>query len=356
MSMEVSIRKAWKGFSLDVDFSCGDGVLGILGASGCGKSMTLKSIAGVERPDSGRIVAGGRVLYDSACSVNLRPQKRRIGYLFQSYALFPHMSVEENIACALGHLPRGERGAIIRDMLRRFRLEELGTRYPGQLSGGQQQRAALARILACEPDALLLDEPFSALDYYLKEQLQLELLDLLRDYRGDVVIVTHSRDEVYHLCRRLMVMEDGRCIAAGDTREVFRRPGLLPVARLTGCKNFSAAVPLGENRVLAADWGVALTVAGAVGKDIDYIGVRAHDFLPVSAGFDENTFAVTLRERLESPFEWNMLLAPPGAKQPVWWKTPKEAAATAAPDYLSVSPDSILLLRSGGPHERSDRQ
>lgn len=347
MSIDLAIKKKWQGFTLDVTFQSAGGVLGILGASGCGKSMTLKTIAGIETPDNGKIAVNGRVLFDSKHSVNMRPQKRRIGYLFQSYALFPNMNVEKNIACALGHLSKAERQCKIRELLRVFQLEGMESRYPSQLSGGQQQRVALARILAYEPDMLLLDEPFSALDYHLKERLQLKLLDLLRDYTGDVVIVTHSRDEVYHLCERLMVMENGRCIASGGTKELFRKPELLSVARLTGCKNFSSAVLLGENRVFAKDWGVELTVAGSVTEQIDFIGVRAHDFQPAHSSRGVNTFAVALRERLESPFEWNMLLSPKEARKPIWWKVSKEACGGQAPEHLTVSPDSILLLRSG---------
>lgn len=347
MSLDVQVRRKWEGFSLDMQFDSEGGTIGILGASGCGKSMTLKCIAGIETPAEGRISLGDRVLYDSRTAVNQKPQQRRIGYLFQNYALFPHMSVAENINCALGGVAKSKRAAIIQDMLCRFQLEGLSGHYPGQLSGGQQQRVALARILAYEPDALLLDEPFSALDYHLKEQLQLELIALLREYLGDVVIVTHSRDEAYHLCKQLAVMENGRCIAKGNTQELFRRPGLLAVARLTGCKNFSAAVPLGRNRILASDWGVEFTVAEPVSDDIDYIGVRAHDFR--GAAPDEiNAFRVTVKERLESPFEWNILLSPSNARplETVWWKVGKGAGGNQSPAHLAVNPESILLLRS----------
>lgn len=342
MSLDVAVRRAWKGFSLDVEFVSDGSTLGILGASGCGKSMTLKSIAGIETPQTGKISVGEQVLFDSAQGINLRPQQRNIGYLFQSYALFPHMSVEENIACALSGIAKSERRKKAMDLIERFRLEGLGGRFPGQLSGGQQQRVALARILAYEPQALLLDEPFSALDYHLKEQLQLELINLLRGYGGDVVIVTHSRDEVYHLCERLMVMENGRCIATGKTKELFRHPGLVSVAKLTGCKNYSVAVPLGKNRVLAKDWGVELDVADEITADITHIGVRAHDFTPVQAGAP-NAFAVTLQEQLESPFEWNILFVPETARCPVWWKVPKDVYG-GVPGYLSVAPESILPL------------
>ena len=354
MSLHVVAKRKWKGFALDMEFTSQGGTLGILGASGCGKSMTLKCIAGIETPDSGKITIGEQVLYDSSQGVNLRPQDRKIGYLFQNYALFPHMKVEENIACALGKVPKAQRQQTVEEMLRRFRLEGLGGRFPGQLSGGQQQRVALARILAYEPNALLLDEPFSALDFYLKEQLQLELKDMLEEYSGDVVIVTHSRDEVYQLCEQLMVMEDGRCIASGKTRELFRNPGLLSVARLTGCKNFSAAKPLGKYRILAKDWGIELATSRPVDQDIDCIGVRAHDFMPATEGDGENTFSVQLRERLESPFEWNMLFSPGPEAASVWWKISKESYGGNLPDFLRVDPDNILLLRSGGPAIRKD--
>ena len=179
LQLGVEIKKKLKEFDLDISFSAGKGCLGILGPSGCGKSMTLKSIAGIVTPDSGRIAlqyakgeaAGGRVLYDSALKINEKPQMRRVGYLFQNYALFPNMSVEENIAAGLkglaakqaigGRKPSAQSPAAIKakvgEMIERFRLAGLEKRYPGQLSGGQQQRVVLARILAYEPEVLLLD-------------------------------------------------------------------------------------------------------------------------------------------------------------------------------------------------------
>ena len=206
LRLGVEIKKKLKEFDLDVSFDAGKGCLGILGPSGCGKSMTLKSIAGIITPDSGRIAiqyakgeaAGGRVLYDSALKINEKPQMRRVGYLFQNYALFPNMSVEENIAAGLkglaakqaigGRKPSAQSPAAIKakvgEMIERFRLSGLEKRYPGQLSGGQQQRVALARILAYEPEVLLLDEPFSAMDTYLREGLRLELSKVLADYDG----------------------------------------------------------------------------------------------------------------------------------------------------------------------------
>ena len=213
LQLGVEIKKKLKEFDLDISFSAGKGCLGILGPSGCGKSMTLKSIAGIVTPDSGRIAlqyakgeaAGGRVLYDSALKINEKPQMRRVVYLFQNYALFPNMSVEENIAAGLKGMEKKK--AKVGEMIERFRLTGLEKRYPGQLSGGQQQRVALARILAYEPEALLLDEPFSAMDTYLREGLRLELSKVLADYDGVSVMVTHDRDEAFQLCKNIMLLQ-----------------------------------------------------------------------------------------------------------------------------------------------------
>ncbi len=221
LQLGVEIKKKLKEFDLDISFSAGKGCLGILGPSGCGKSMTLKSIAGIVTPDSGRIAlqyakgeaAGGRVLYDSALKINEKPQMRRVGYLFQNYALFPNMSVEENIAAGLKGMEKKK--AKVGEMIERFRLTGLEKRYPGQLSGGQQQRVALARILAYEPEVLLLDEPFSAMDTYLREGLRLELSKVLADYDGVSVMVTHDRDEAFQLCKNIMLLDRGTCADRG---------------------------------------------------------------------------------------------------------------------------------------------
>ncbi|NLF79743.1 MAG: ATP-binding cassette domain-containing protein, partial [Clostridia bacterium] len=237
MALEVEIKKKLKGFTLDIAFSS-EQKLGVLGSSGCGKSMTLKCIAGVIRPDSGRIVLNGRVLFDSRRGIDLRPQQRRVGYLFQNYALFPHMTVMENIACGRG-IPAKEalHDSRIKEVIRLLRLQGLEERYPLQLSGGQQQRVALARILVSQPEIVLLDEPFSALDEYLREQLQLQMAEILDQWGENVILVTHNRDEVYRLSERLAVMEGGRIIGEGGTRTLFARPQRTQIARLTGCKN-----------------------------------------------------------------------------------------------------------------------
>ena len=225
MSLEVTIAKRFEGFTLHADFAAGNTAAAILGASGCGKSMTLRCIAGVVKPDSGRIVLDGRVLFDSEKGIDLPPQQRNVGLLFQNYALFPNMTVEQNILCALKkEKDPAARKAACGAALRAMRLEELAHRLPSELSGGQQQRAALARILAGRPRILMLDEPFSALDSYLREEVEGEVGSLLSNFDGTALLVTHDRDEAYRLCREMIVMDSGEVLRAGTTKEVFRRP------------------------------------------------------------------------------------------------------------------------------------
>lgn len=277
MSLSVDIRKRLGDFSLDVSFKAENPAetLALLGASGCGKSMALKCVAGVERPDEGRIVLNGRVLYDSAARVNVPAQRRRVGYLFQSYALFPAMTVLDNVLVGARGATRAERLAMAVRQIRAFRLEGLEGRRPAELSGGQQQRCALARIMASEPELLLLDEPFSALDGYLRWQLELELADTLRAFPGGVVFVTHSRDEVYRMCDRVCVLTDGRGGRTVPTSELFDAPATLAEALISGCKNVSPAVPVGPETLDCADWGVRLACGRAV-AGCAHAGIRAH--------------------------------------------------------------------------------
>lgn len=214
MELEVRIRKKLKEFELDVEFDVSSGCTGLMGSSGSGKSMTLKCIAGIEEPDSGRIVLNGKVLYDSAHKINLPPQKRHVGYLFQSYALFPNMTVIKNIeeASRASGLSKKESVSKALDMLERFKIKELSYRYPRQLSGGQKQRAALARLMAGNPDAILLDEPFSALDEDLKEGLIDEMKGLLESVDKPEILVSHNKDEVTKLCESLYKIHKGRLI------------------------------------------------------------------------------------------------------------------------------------------------
>ncbi len=272
MSLKVYVKKRFKGFSLDVSFETNNEYLGILGASGSGKSMTLKCIAGIETPDEGYIELNGRVLFDSEKKINLRPQDRNIGYLFQNYALFPNMNVEENIGAGL-RLPSTEKKKKISELVRSFHLQGLESKYPGQISGGQQQRVALARCIAYKPDVLLLGEPFSALDSHLKSQLQAEVLELLRLYEGEVLMVTHSMEEAYKFCKNLVIIESGNSALFGDTKEIFRKPGLVSAARLTGCKNISGCT-VSEDRIYANDWDFEIKLEN-IPSEISSVGINS---------------------------------------------------------------------------------
>ena len=209
--LEVQIYKKLAEFDLDVSFQVNDNILGLMGASGSGKSMTLKCIAGIETPDQGRIVLNGRVLFDSEKKINVPIQKRNVGYMFQSYALFPNMNVYENISVGLRARKVKDVDIVVQKVMQQFRIFELASRYPKQLSGGQRQRVALARLMAYEPDVLLLDEPFSALDEDLKKNLLQELKSELQISKP-VIFVSHDKEEVNYLCDLKYKIKQGEII------------------------------------------------------------------------------------------------------------------------------------------------
>jgi molybdate transport system ATP-binding protein len=338
--LKVDIQKELKEFDLDVSFELNKKRLGILGPSGCGKSMTLKSIAGIVTPDKGVVsltTDENNTYFDSNKKINLKPQKRNVGYLFQNYALFPNMTVEENIAIGL---PKNNDKKTVSEMIKRFHLEGLEKRYPRQLSGGQQQRVALARILAYGPDVILLDEPFSAMDTFLKEQLRIELVNSLKDFDGFSIMVTHDRDEAFQFCDELIVLDEGKIIAKGDTYDVFENPKKVQVARLTGCKNISKIEIIDDYHLKSLDWNLIFEVSEKISPDITHIGIRAHDFIPASEE-DVNAFDTKGSILLEMPFEWEVTLA-----NGLWWKYDKQIDEHefVIPSYLKIDPKDVILL------------
>lgn len=348
MAVEVSIRKKLGKFNLNVEMRSESRRIGILGASGCGKSMTLKCIAGIERPDQGSIVIDGRTVFHSEEKVNLKPQKRKIGYMFQNYALFPSMTVWENIGAGLKGTKQ-EKEKRIREMAERFRLEGLEEKLPGELSGGQQQRTALARIMAYEPDVILLDEPYSALDGFLKDRLQQEMQEMLEDYAGTVLLVSHNRDEIYRFSEELMIMDEGRLIRSGKTNEIFENPGWKEAAKLTGCKNI-AEVQAGENAVLQVpEWNLELQLTRDVPENIRYIGFRAHDFIPVWGERRENCIPVEVASIANLPFERKYFLKVGAGKEEICWFVQKqmweELERKGLPDFLWMPEEKILFLK-----------
>ncbi len=347
MSLDVNIKMRLGSFKLDVAFTSDKGVIGLLGASGCGKTLTLKCISGIITPDEGRIILNGVTLFDSKKHISLPPQKRRVGYLFQNYALFPNMTVEQNIACGLYHeKDRKIRGRVVEEVIDKMRLVGLEKQHPSQLSGGQQQRVALARILVGQPEILLLDEPFSALDSHLKDQLLIELQHILKTFKGDTLLVTHSRDEAYKLCNTLAVVDNGQLMRMASTKEVFADPVTKAAAVLTGCKNIVGAKKAGTYLVEVPAWGVTLKTASRVGDTLCAIGVRAHYF---RTNTPENAYEVHVIEMIEEPFEWTAKFryaSQSVGSEPVWWQVTKDGKEMELPGMLGVAPQDVILLYS----------
>ena len=208
MSLYVDIEKDLGSFKLKVKFEQEDGIVGLLGQSGCGKSMTLRCIAGIVKPDKGKIISNGKVFFDSEKKINLTPQQRNIGFLFQNYALFPHMSVKQNIQLGIEKLSKEEKDEITKKYLKKFRLAGFEDRYPWQLSGGQQQRIALARALCLNPDILILDEPFSALDYQTRLMVTEDIYKILKQENITTIMVTHDISEAISMSDRVIVLSN----------------------------------------------------------------------------------------------------------------------------------------------------
>ena len=308
LSLEVNIRKSFSSFTLDVAFEAGDETLGFLGASGCGKSLTMRCIAGIETPDEGRIVVNDRVFFDSERKINLTPQQRKTALLFQSYMLFPNLTVAENVAAGIGReASKADRDALVAAELKRFGLEGFDRRYPAQLSGGQQQRVALARMLAARPGILMLDEPFSALDAHLKSVLEQNLVSLFDAFHGTVLYVSHDIDEALRFCDRIAVVEAGRITETGTGDDLVNRPQSLAGVKLSGCKNATAAVRVDERSVRLPKWGIEAATSAAVPEDVKALGVRAF-FLQRVDGPGENCYRVRVDRVSDSRFERTVLL------------------------------------------------
>ncbi len=314
MPLEVHIAKRLEDFTLDVSFAAPDGPLSVLGSSGAGKSMLLRCIAGLDRPDRGRIVLNGRTLLDAGRRVHVPSRERRVGMLFQHYALFPHRTLAENIAFGMRNLPKEEQSRRVALLLHRTHLAGLEHRYPREVSGGEQQRAALARALAIEPEALLLDEPLSALDTHLRSQMEAHLQETFAAYPHPALLVTHNIEEAYRLGEQMLVLSRGRIAAFGAKDEIFRSPPSLEVARLTGCKNFSRVRMTSDRAVEALDWHCSLRVAGAARGTPAHIGIRAHHIQFVDAagaarGASENVYPCWLVRASETPFRVTLYLS-----------------------------------------------
>lgn len=350
MSIYVDIQKNFGSFRLDVRLEAENETLALLGPSGSGKSLTLRCIAGIERPDAGRIVIDGRTVFDSATRTDLSPQARHIGMVFQDYALFPNMTVLNNIrAGAKREASRIERQRLATEAAERFRLGGLLDRFPDTLSGGEQQRVALARALVSNPQVLLLDEPFAALDSHLRHRLEAELRQTIRTFGKTVLFVSHNRREVFRLADNIAVMHEGHVEVTGTKEDIFLRPGTKTAAVLTGCKNVSPLRNTGNNRILATDWGIELAVSRDT-RGMTYAGIHAHDIVPTGRmDTCTNRFTCRILDEIENPFSYSLMLQPEGSttEQTIAWEADKPTWRALRTEFIEVClpAERILLLK-----------
>lgn len=363
MGLYVDIEKKLNNFTLKVEFEAKDEIFALLGASGCGKSMTLKCIAGIENPDHGKIILNDRILFDSTKNICIPPQERRVGYMFQDYALFPYMTVEKNIRCGINRGKYRNRSIQkqldnkrIENIMNTFQLQGLENQYPEKLSGGQKQRVAMARMIVSNPEVILLDEPFSALDSYLKWKMINEMEEELNKLHNTVVFVSHDRDEVYRLSDRIGSMNKGILEVIEPKKEFFENPKTVMAAMLSGCKNIVKAEKKDEHHVKVPKWNMELYVEQEVPDNISAIGIRAHDFIPYCKKDikesiyhkENNVFNILTDEYMmqENQFEWTIYFkCYENMEKMIQWKVSKSIFSKEdMTGMLYVLPNKILCL------------
>lgn len=329
MSLYVDIEKQFSTFKLKVKFESRNEVLGLLGQSGSGKSITLKCISGLITPDRGKIILNDKVLFDSDKKINLSPQMRKTGYLFQNYALFPTMKIKDNIKIGLNDMNNHEKDALMNNYIEKFGLSGLENRYPWQLSGGQMQRAALARALITSPDILLLDEPFSALDMHLRKTMEKELLSIIKDFNKDIIFVTHDIGEAYRICDEIIVYNNGISQDKRNKHDLFNAPRTLSEARLTGCRNISKAVRTSDNSIIAEDFGYEYYFNHKIPDNINYLCIRSHDIQIASVTDCPNVHQYIITNIIENPFDYTLHIC-------------KEADSSHRPIELIIKKDNFV--------------
>ena len=279
------------GFNLEVEFAATAGFTILFGASGAGKTTLLDCIAGLQTPDDGRITIGQTVLFDSESRTNVPPSRRSSGYLLQSLALFPHMTVRQNVQYGLAAIEKSEREARSREALESFRIASLADRRPGKISGGECQRVALARALVTRPRVLLLDEPLTALDAVTKAQILDDLRAWNQRHQIPILYVTHHREEVFALGESVIVIESGRIIARGSPHEVLHRPEAETVAQLAGFENIFDCSVAGSHpeqgtmtcRIAGTSLDLEVPLTRVAAAQPLRVGIRAGDILVASA-------------------------------------------------------------------------
>lgn len=339
----VDIEKKFGKFTLKTKFQFDNEIMGLLGASGSGKSLTLKCIAGIEKPDKGRIILNDRVLFDSEKKINISPKDRKIGYLFQDYALFPNMNVYENIKVGIREGENFDK--LIMEKLEEMRISHLKDKKINEISGGEKQRVALARLLINKPEIILLDEPFSALDDYLKSKIELEVSEVLRNYKIPTILVSHSRAEVYRLCNEICVMSNGKSEDLMNKKELFKNPKTFSSCLISGCKNFSKIEKISENRLRALDWNIELETSDTILEEHKILGIRAH--LIELEKSDENSFEVEVERVVEDVFTYIILVRKKDAKNSIRIEVDKhilEKVENRENLFITMRKEDLILM------------
>lgn len=354
MSITCRIKKKLGNFNLDIDFSGDKETIALIGASGCGKSVTLRCIAGIETPDEGLIVINGKVVFDSKNRINLAPQKRKVGYLFQDYALFPNMTVERNIKAVI---PKGVQYDID-EILARFHLLEQKELYPKELSGGQKQRCALARIIVTDPEIILLDEPFSALDSYLRWQMEQEVVSVIKQANKPAIFVSHDRDEVYRISDKVVVVDEGKSDDILEKHMLYKHPKTYADALLTGCKNICEVEMIGNN-LRAKNFEITIPYDkiktdevfhhDRIPASISYLGIRSKKILPahmVNGDGDVVVLSYEIESVAEGLFTYTIMIRPENAKKSMCWEVSKEVYRKLQdhPNKIAIPLNECLLL------------
>ena len=344
----MHVEKDLEGFKLKIDLELEDGIVGLLGYSGSGKTMTLKMIAGIVEPDKGQIILNGKTLFDHEKRINLKPQKRNIGLMFQSYALFNRMSVYDNIAIGMKG-SKEEKAEQIKYYLELLELEHLKDKKPKTLSGGQKQRVALARILAQQPDILMLDEPFSALDSHLKFKLEKDFKKALETFKGTVLYISHNRQEIYRYCEQTAIISQGEVVEVKNTSDLFEDCESVAGAKLTGCRNIAACKWHSKSQIEVPAWNLVLK-GPFRRKDFKYIGLRDSHFELTAQVTGENIISATIGEVLKMPDK---------IKLELWTKQKEKIILTCSQrEYetlesivqhsqigIKINPSKLLLLK-----------
>ena len=359
--LDLRLQRSFGRFVLDVEVRSDARRLVLFGPSGSGKSLTLQCLAGLLRPDTGRVWLDERCLFDSGKSVHVPPERRHLGYVPQHSGLFPHLSVAGNVAYGLQRLPRGEREERVTRLLALVHLAGFERRSPGELSGGEQQRVALARALAVEPELLLLDEPFSALDAPVRAELRQQLLELQERLGFGWVFVTHDPEEAYMLAEEIAVYRSGHILQHGPRDEVFYRPGTVEVAELMGVKNILAAeaVEPGLLRLLPSGVELAALMPEGPANEPCWAVIRAEDIRlirkgrPAAAEGRGTTLTGTVMEERSLGFATSLRFAiqPPESGLELWVDLPAQAYRSLSIENdkrweLSVPAEAVHLIRA----------